>query len=64
VAVAGLHVALPAPYRVNPRWVVPAVLLVLLAVIKPWAKLLMIVEACVSLGVGALVIARAVNILQ
>ncbi|MGI8451700.1 MAG: hypothetical protein ACR2MP_31845 [Streptosporangiaceae bacterium] len=31
--------------------------------IKPWAKLLMIVEACVSLGMGALVIARAVNIL-
>lgn len=32
--------------------------------IKPWAKLLMIVEACVSLGMGALVIARAVNILR
>ncbi len=32
--------------------------------IKPWAKLLMIVEACVSLGLGALVIARAVNILK
>ncbi len=32
--------------------------------IKPWAKLLMIVEACVSLGMGALVIARAVNILK
>lgn len=31
--------------------------------IKPWAKLLMIVEGCVSLGMGALVIARAVNIL-
>jgi hypothetical protein len=131
----GLHVALPAPYRVNPRWVVPVVLLVLLAIliigdpgridrqkpwlrvvtgiviafitltnlfaaarliadiltsnkifannplslafwtatafsptdtsaIKPWAKLLMILEACVSLGLGALVIARAVNILK
>lgn len=32
--------------------------------IKPWAKLLMIVEACASLGMGALVIARAVNILK
>jgi hypothetical protein len=32
--------------------------------IKPWAKLLMIMEACVSLGIGALVIARAVNILK
>ncbi len=32
--------------------------------IKPWAKLLMIAEACVSLGLGALVIARAVNILK
>ena len=32
--------------------------------IKPWAKLLMILEACVSLGLGALVIARAVNILH
>ena len=32
--------------------------------IKPWAKLLMIVEAGVSLVIGALVIARAINILQ
>jgi hypothetical protein len=31
--------------------------------IKPWAKLLMIIEAVVSLGIGALVIARAINIL-
>ena len=31
--------------------------------IKPWAKLLMIAEAVVSLGIGALVIARAINIL-
>ncbi|MGH3149626.1 MAG: hypothetical protein ACRDOB_02700 [Streptosporangiaceae bacterium] len=31
--------------------------------IKPWAKLLMMTEAIVSLGVGALVIARAINIL-
>ncbi len=31
--------------------------------IKPWAKLLMIAEAVVSLGIGVLVIARAINIL-
>jgi hypothetical protein len=47
----GLHVALPAPYRVHPRWVVPLVLLVLLAVLiigdpgridrqKPWLRML------------------------
>jgi hypothetical protein len=33
VVVAGLHVALPARYRVQPAWVVPVVLLVLLAVL-------------------------------
>ncbi len=33
IVVAGLHVALPAKYRVDPAWVVPAVLLVLLAVL-------------------------------
>jgi hypothetical protein len=32
--------------------------------VKRWAKLLMIVEACVSLGVAALVISRAINVLQ
>jgi hypothetical protein len=31
--------------------------------VRPWAKLLMITEAVVSLGIGALVIARAINIL-
>ena len=47
---AGLHVALPAQYRVNPRWVVPVVLLALLAVLiigdpgridrqKPWLRI-------------------------
>ena len=47
---AGLHVALPAQYRVNPRWVVPAVLVGLLAVLvigdpgridrqKPWLRI-------------------------
>ncbi len=35
-----------------------------ISAIRPWAKLLMIVEAAVSLGIGALVIARAINILQ
>jgi hypothetical protein len=33
VVVAGLHVALPARYRVQPGWMVPAVLLALLAVL-------------------------------
>ena len=32
--------------------------------VRPWAKLLMIVEAVVSLGIGALVISRAINILK
>jgi hypothetical protein len=32
--------------------------------IKRWAKLLMITEAVASLGIGALVIARAINILK
>ena len=33
IVVAGLHVALPARYRVQPVWVVPVVLFVLLAVL-------------------------------
>jgi hypothetical protein len=33
IVVAGLHVILPARYRVQPAWVVPAVLLALLAVL-------------------------------
>ena len=32
--------------------------------IKRWAKLLMMIEAMVSLGIGALVVARAINILK
>ena len=32
--------------------------------IKRWAKLLMMMEAVVSLGIGALVVARAINILK
>ena len=50
LAAAGLHVALPAQYRVNPRWVVPVVLAALLAVLiigdpgridrqKPWLRI-------------------------
>lgn len=31
IVTAGLHVALPAKYRLDPAWVVPAVLLALLA---------------------------------
>jgi uncharacterized membrane protein len=49
LAVVGMHVALPAKYRVNPPWALPAVLLVLLAVLiigdpgridrqKPWLR--------------------------
>ena len=49
IVAAGLHVALPARYRVQPVWVVPAVLLGLLAVLiagdpgridrqKPWLR--------------------------
>jgi hypothetical protein len=49
LVVAGLHLVLPTQYRVNPRWVVPVVLLVLLAVLiigdpgridrrKPWLR--------------------------
>jgi hypothetical protein len=33
IVVAGLHVALPARYRVHPAWVIPVVLLALLAVL-------------------------------
>ena len=33
IVAAGLHVALPARYRVQPAWVVPAVLLGLVAVL-------------------------------
>ena len=51
IVVAGLHVALPAKYRVNPPWVAPAVLLALLATLiigdpgridrhKPWLRII------------------------
>jgi hypothetical protein len=50
LATAGLHAALPAQYRVQPRFVVPVVLLALLAVLiigdpgridrqKPWLRI-------------------------
>jgi hypothetical protein len=35
-----------------------------ISAVKRWAKLLMMIEAVVSLGIGALVIARAINILK
>ena len=49
IAVVGMHVALPAKYRVNPQWVLPVVLLGLLAALiigdpgridrqKPWLR--------------------------
>jgi hypothetical protein len=49
IVVVGLHVALPAKYRVNPPWVLPVVLLALLAALiigdpgridrqKPWLR--------------------------
>ncbi len=52
VVVAGLHVALPAEYRIQPGWVVPVVLLGLLAVLiagdpgridrqNPWLRLVL-----------------------
>jgi hypothetical protein len=34
-----------------------------ISAVKRWAKLLMTVEACVSLGIFGLVVARAVNVL-
>jgi hypothetical protein len=34
-----------------------------ISAIRPWAKLLMVTEAAVSLGIAGLVIARAINIL-
>jgi hypothetical protein len=62
VAVVGLHVVLPARYRVQPIWVIPVVLLALLAVLiagdpgridrqKTWLRVLMaIVIAVITLA--------------
>ena len=52
IVAAGLHVALPAEYRIQPGWVVPVVLLALLGVLiagdpgridrqKPWLRLVL-----------------------
>ena len=62
IAVVGLHVALPARYRVQPAWVIPVVLLALLAVLiagdpgridrqKTWLRVLMgVVIAVITLA--------------
>src|SRR5450755_4292649 len=62
IAVVGLHVVLPARYRVQPVWVIPVVLLTLLAVLiagdpgridrqKTWLRVLMaIVIAVITLA--------------
>jgi len=62
IAVVGLHVALPARYKVQPAWVIPVVLLALLAVLiagdpgridrqKTWLRVLMgIVIAVITLA--------------
>jgi hypothetical protein len=62
MAVAGLHVVLPARYRIQPVWVLPVVLLALLAVLiaadpgridrqKTWLRVLMgIVIAVITLA--------------
>ena len=56
IVVAGLHVILPGRYRVQPAWVVPAVLLTLVAVLiagdpgridrqKPWLRAVIGIES-------------------
>jgi hypothetical protein len=62
IVAAGLHVALPARYRVQPAWVAPAVLIVLLAVLivgdpgridkqKTWLRIVTgVVIACLTLA--------------
>ncbi len=62
IAVVGLHVVLPARYRVQPVWVIPVVLLALLAVLiagdpgridrqKTWLRVLMgVVIAVITLA--------------
>jgi hypothetical protein len=45
-------------------WTATAFSPVDVSAIKRWAKLLMMIEAMMSLGIGALVIARAINILK
>ena len=62
LVVVGMHVALPAKYRVNPPWLLPAVLLVLLAILiigdpgridrqKPWLRTTTsVMIACLTLA--------------
>ncbi|MEY9875130.1 hypothetical protein ABH931_004631 [Streptacidiphilus sp. MAP12-33] len=53
-----------ADYLVLAFWTATAFSPTDISAIRRWAKLLMMTEAVASLGVGALVIARAVNILK
>ncbi|MFD8785868.1 hypothetical protein [Kitasatospora sp. NPDC059599] len=53
-----------ADYLVLAFWTATAFSPTDISAIKRWAKLLMMMEAVASLGIGALVIARAINILQ
>ena len=72
VVAAGLHVALPATYRVQPVWVVPAVLLGLLAVLivgdpgridkrKTWLRILTSVVVAVLTLANLLAAGRLVE---
>jgi hypothetical protein len=75
IAVAGLHVALPARYRVQPPWVLPVVVLVLLAILivgdpgridrqRRWLRLTMgAVIAVITLANVAAAIRLVVDIL-
>ncbi|MEY9937361.1 hypothetical protein ABH932_000492 [Streptacidiphilus sp. MAP5-52] len=53
-----------ADYLVLAFWTATAFSPTDISAIKRWAKLMMMTEAVVSVGIGALVIARAINILQ
>lgn len=53
-----------ADYLVLAFWTATAFSPTDISAIKRWAKLLMMMEAVASLGIGGLVIARAINILQ
>ncbi|QMU76901.1 hypothetical protein GXW83_15365 [Streptacidiphilus sp. PB12-B1b] len=53
-----------ADYLVLAFWTATAFSPTDISAIKRWAKLLMMMESVASLGIGALVIARAINILQ
>ncbi|MCX5214997.1 hypothetical protein OG689_38030 [Kitasatospora sp. NBC_00240] len=53
-----------ADYLVLAFWTATAFSPTDISAVKRWAKLLMMTEAVASLGIGGLVIARAINILQ